>query len=129
MASTVTNPSFPDLKHRLDKNKKPGDKDLYSHVSKVMAHIVRHCPDDGMNKLEEVSYILKHSNTIKKEEFLKTKVNKDYAKPSDEVTKACTQVYIDSCKKYFVVSFFIAFIMSPLEKTNCQKRRGRGGRS
>jgi hypothetical protein len=61
MASTVTNA---DLKSRLEKSKKPGDKDLYTHVSKVMAHLMKHCPEDAMNKLEEVSYLMKHKDTI-----------------------------------------------------------------
>lgn len=87
MASTVTNPELQNLKARLEKHKKAGDKDLYAHVTKVMAHMMKHCPDDAMNKLEEVSYIMKHKDTIQMDEFLKTKVYKDYAKPSDEATK------------------------------------------
>ena len=60
MASqAVTNSQFQNLKQRLDKNKK-GDKDLYAHVTKVMSHIMRHCPDDSLNKLEEVSYVYKN---------------------------------------------------------------------
>ena len=54
-----------------------------------MAHIVRHCPDDSMNKLEEVSYIMKDPS-IDKEQFLKTKIVKGYAQPSDETTKSNT---------------------------------------
>ena len=90
MASTVTNSEFQNLKARLDKSKKPGGKDLYTHVSKVMAHLMKHCPEDAMNKLEEVSYLMKHKDTIKSDEFLKMKVTKDYAKPSDEATKLKT---------------------------------------
>lgn len=84
----------------MEKHKKQGDKDLYTHVSKVMAHIVKHCPDDSMNKLEEVSYIMKNPS-IDKEQFLKTKIVKGYAQPSDEATKMNTQPVIDGCKKYF----------------------------
>lgn len=57
-----------------------------------------------MNKLEEVSYILKDPK-INKEEFLKTKIVKGYAQPSDETTKMNIQPTIDGFKKYFGVSF------------------------
>ena len=80
-----------------------------------MAHIVRHCPDDSMNKLEEVSYIMKNPY-IDKDQFLKTKIVKGYAQPSDETTKTNTQPFLDGCKKYFVVSFTLFFIC--LGKTN-----------
>jgi hypothetical protein len=50
---------FQDLKSRLEKNKAKDGKDLYSHVAKVMSAIMKHCPHDSMNQLEEYSYLLK----------------------------------------------------------------------
>ena len=106
MAEAVTQSL--NLKQRLEKNQKPDSQDLYSHVAKVMAHIVNHCPDQSMNKLEEVSYILKDPK-INKEDFLKTKIIKGYAQPSDETTKMNTQPTLDGVKKYFGVSLSIIF--------------------
>lgn len=80
-----------------------------------MAHIVRHCPDDSMNKLEEVSYIMKDPS-IDKEQFLKTKIVKGYAQPSDDTTKSNTQPFLEECKKYFAVSYH--FVLIFLGKTN-----------
>jgi hypothetical protein len=65
---------------------------------------MQHCPDDAMNKLEEVSYILKRPETLSKDEFLKVKVFKEYAHPSDEVSKSNTGPAIDACKVFFKVS-------------------------
>ena len=46
-------------------------KNLYSHMSKVIDHIVEHCPLEALNKLEEISYLIKNEDKIKMEEFLK----------------------------------------------------------
>ena len=37
----------------------PAEKDLYKHLCSVMNHIVKHCPEEGLNKLEEISYLQK----------------------------------------------------------------------
>lgn len=50
---------FVDLKTRLEKNQTSKGKDLYAHIAKVMSAIMKHCPHDSMNKLEEYSYLLK----------------------------------------------------------------------
>jgi hypothetical protein len=48
-----------------------------------MSHIVQHCPDQALNKFEEISYAMKHKESIKIEDFLETGVSRDYSKPSD----------------------------------------------
>ena len=68
----------------------PEEKDLYKHLSKVMTHIVKHCPEEGLNKLEEISHLTKQNDGAKIEKYLKTAVNKSYAVPSDEKTAAMT---------------------------------------
>ena len=76
-----------------DNVKKNEDKDLYGHITKVMSHLVRHThPSDSLNKFEEVSHLIK--NPVKAEEFLLTKQNREYAKPSDEALKQTTQEVI-----------------------------------
>lgn len=92
-----------DLKQALSKQKS-GDKDLYQHVSKVMSHVVKHCPQDALNKLEEVSYLIKNKDNINMSKFLKTEVAKDYAKPADESTRQATQDFISKSKAFFSVS-------------------------
>jgi len=74
------------LKSRLEKNKNSNGKDLYSHVAKVMSAIMKHCPHDSMNKLEEYSYLLKLDDAEFMNQFLKTKIYKEYAKPADSAS-------------------------------------------
>jgi len=100
-----------DLKSCLSKHKKEGN-DLYEHVSQVMSHIVQHCPRDSLNKFEEVSYLIKKQNSINIDDFLKTRVAKDYAQPADESTKASTSQSISEAKKFFTVRYHFIFIYS-----------------
>jgi hypothetical protein len=44
---------------------------------------MKHCPHDSMNKLEEYSYLLKLDDAEFMNQFLKTKIYKEYAKPAD----------------------------------------------
>ena len=47
--------------------------DLYSHLIEVFGHLMMHYPDEGLEKIEEVSYLCKNSQGIRMEDFLKTK--------------------------------------------------------
>jgi hypothetical protein len=69
----------------------------------VMAHIVKHCPHQGMEKIEEVSWLNKGQPGIVKSDFLKMSVSNEYAKPSCETQKKNTQEFIMENKKHFVV--------------------------
>jgi len=55
-----------------------------------MDHIVFHCPLEALNKLEEISYLLKHENTHDIQAFLKINEVKTYSKPADQQTKEAT---------------------------------------
>ena len=80
----------------------PADKDLYKHLAKVMNHIVKHCPEDGLNKLEEISYLSKLNDKTVEDKFLKTSVSKAYAAPTDEKTAQVTSALAESTKTLFV---------------------------
>ena len=54
-----------------------------------------HCPEDSLNKLEEISYLLKHQDTIAIDKFLNVNCVPIYSKPADEVTKSATKDAID----------------------------------
>jgi len=94
---------FGSVKDQLQTHISKQDKDsnLYSHMSKLMDHIVFHCPNDALNKLEEISYLLKHPDTVQMQEFLRVNTNVYYNKPSDEGTKQMSAGFIDSAKKFF----------------------------
>jgi len=44
-----------------------------------------HCPDEGLDKFEEISYLLKHKDRIDMSEFIRSDGDKDYAKPNDDI--------------------------------------------
>lgn len=44
---------------------------LFAHIQEVLRHIVLHYPSEALNKLEEISYLLKHQNIIAIHEFLR----------------------------------------------------------
>jgi len=51
------------LRAHLD-NQKTETGDLYTHLTKVMSHLVNHVPaDEALNQLEEVSYLHKKGST------------------------------------------------------------------
>lgn len=81
-----------------------GEKDLYSHVTRVCSHVVRHQPHDALDKLEEVSHLMKEKNGLDLNKFLKTGVSKDYAAPSDDSVREGTKQFIADSKPYFIVS-------------------------
>lgn len=80
----------------------PEDKDLYKHLASVMNHVVKHCPDEGLNKLEEISYLQKLNDKNLEAQYLKTCVKKSYAAPADEKTTQVTSVIAASTKPLFV---------------------------
>ena len=50
---------FDNLRNILKNAKHSSGQDLYTHLVDVMNHIVMHCPDSGLDKFEEISYLLK----------------------------------------------------------------------
>ena len=63
-----------------------------------MSHIVTHCPAEALNKLEEISYLLKNKDTIAIENFLKLHQTNLYACPSLANMKSATTDLITASK-------------------------------
>jgi len=91
---------FSDLKTHLSlcKGENPDLGNLYNHISECMSHIVTHCPSQALNKIEEISYLLKQSDTIAIENFLKVNAEHTYAQPSDDGMVAATKDKITQSK-------------------------------
>lgn len=68
-----------------------------------MNHAVLHCPDDALNKLEEISYLIKHGDKLAISDFLKVNESRLYAHPSSEDTVDSTEFIIDDSAKFFKV--------------------------
>lgn len=77
-----------------------------------MDFIVCHCPTDGLDKFEEISYLLKNKDTVKLEEFLNTEDRPTHAFPNGD-RKEITEKFIAQVKKYFEVSYIITNILGP----------------
>jgi len=68
-----------------------------------MNYMVSHVPHDGLNKLEEISYLTKNKDQIKIDDFLKSEEPKCYAKPSDKETRDATSYGIEESTEFFKV--------------------------
>lgn len=69
---------------RNQKSKANPNTNLHKHINDIMNHIVLHCPSDALNKLEEISYLLKHGDMLAIEDFLKVNEARLYSQPSTE---------------------------------------------
>lgn len=67
----------------------------------MMNHIVVHCPRDALDKLEEISYLIKNGDYIAIEDFLKMNESKLYAAPSTQEMRNNTDSVIASSQKFF----------------------------
>jgi hypothetical protein len=68
-----------------------GPRSLYDHLSDTLNHLVMYYPDEALQRLEEVSYLLKKGDTIAIEEFLRINDTRAYAAPSKAVAKATSK--------------------------------------
>jgi hypothetical protein len=64
---------YDNLKNLLKGAKSTSGADLYAHLQETFKKLILHFPDQGLDKIEEVSYLLKHQmpNGLKMEDFLK----------------------------------------------------------
>ena len=53
---------YQDLKGLLRNAKAGEENNLYEHVVEVMNHIIVHSPEEALNNLEEISFLLKNEN-------------------------------------------------------------------
>lgn len=58
-------------KKLLKDMKSTSGNDLYTHLVEVFGHLMRHYPQEALDKFEEVSYLCKHKDSINMKEFLK----------------------------------------------------------
>jgi hypothetical protein len=74
------------------KDAKGEGTDLYTHLLEVFNVLILHYPEDSLDKLEEVSYLVKHKNHKEMREWLLVEefwnFKKSCANKADFVTKA-----------------------------------------
>lgn len=100
---------FSTLKNELETKKCPDDKtkNLYDHMSKVMDHIILHCPNEALNKLEEISFLIKNNDNYGIQNFLEINKVQLYNQPGEATIKAATGEYIKDAKFFFEVSLHL----------------------
>jgi len=83
--------------------KTAGKVSLYDHIVKVVDRIVLSCPDQAIERFEEISYLIKHSDSLKLEEFVKITDERPYARHNGEIAQR-TQASIESLRSMFPTS-------------------------
>ena len=94
------NEKFDGLKTILKNIKSKTGKDLYSHLQQVFRTLILHYPDKALEKIEEVSYLIKKGDELKLTDYLQTSDMRNYS-------EVCGQMggYIDFMKKQFPEPF------------------------
>lgn len=73
---------YDNLKTLLKGAKSTSGNDLFSHLQETFKRLILHYPDQALEKIEEVSYLLKHSGQgaagLKLEDFLLTEEIHNY---------------------------------------------------
>lgn len=83
--------------------KAAGKGNLYDHIVQVVDRIVMTCPDKAIERFEEVSYLIKHGDTLRLEEFLKTSIDTSYS-CHDAQLAAGTEEVIKSLRALFATA-------------------------
>lgn len=99
--------NFDNLRNILKNARHSSGHDLYQHLVEVMNHIVMHCPDNGLDKFEEISYLLKLLRDGKIEnlsDFLEVTDDRSYCKPGKEAHADLTAKYLQKAKVFFNVT-------------------------
>jgi len=82
MATVVSqkelNDKFTGLKTILKNVKSSKGSDMYTHLQEVIKQLILHYPDQALDKLEEVSYLIKHADTLAMDRFLKVSDMRNY---------------------------------------------------
>lgn len=87
---------FKDITMFLKNSQTPDGSDLYNLMQEIFNKLIEHYPDQALDKLEEVSYLLRNRKNVNFEDFLNTCVNKNYTKLTNDLAE-----YHEQLKPYF----------------------------
>ena len=76
---------------------------MYEHLNETLSLLCMFYPDEALQRLEEVSYLVKNKDTKNIDEFLKLHDKRCYSAPNKAVAKASNKA-VDVVKKMFEVS-------------------------
>ena len=83
---------FDTLQNTLRTIKSSKGDDLLTHLQNVFKVLILHYPDQALDKLEEVSYLLKNADTHKIEDFLKVSDTRTYRDVCNEMSAYIAQM-------------------------------------
>lgn len=73
------------------KTTESGPRSLYDHIAEVLNHLCIYYPDESLQRLEEVSYLIKaqtsKEDTVALEEFLRVHDKRSHSTPNAQVSK------------------------------------------
>jgi len=87
---------FKDITMFLKNSQTPDGSDLYALMQEIFNKLIEHYPDQALDKLEEVSFLLRNRKNVKLEDFLNTCVNKNYSKLTNDLAE-----YHEQLKPHF----------------------------
>ena len=76
---------------------------IYEHIVKVVDRIVQSCPDQAIERFEEISYLIKNSDTLRLEDFVRCSDERGYARHDAQMAEG-TRSAIEELRKMFASS-------------------------
>ena len=73
---------------------------IYEHIVKVIDRIVQSCPDRAIERFEEISYLIKNSDEVCIEEFVRCNEERKYAQHCAQTSEG-TSEGIETLRKMF----------------------------
>ena len=73
---------------------------IYEHIVKVVDRIVQSCPDQAIERFEEISYLIKNSDTLRLEDFVRCSDERGYARHDSQMAEG-TNSAIAELRKMF----------------------------
>lgn len=80
-----------------------GNASIYEHIIQVIDRIVQSCPDQAIERFEEISFLIKNSDEVNMEEFVRCHEDRRYAKHCGQTAEG-TKAAIESLRKMFPAS-------------------------
>ena len=82
---------------------KTNNTSIYEHIIQVVDRIVQSCPDQAIERFEEISFLIKNSDEINMEEFVRCHEDRRYAKHCEQTAQGTADA-IESLRKMFPVT-------------------------
>ena len=76
---------------KILQQKAGGANSIYEHIVAVIDRIVQSCPDQAIERFEEISYLIKNSGDVELEEFVRCKDIRGHSQHDDATAKGTNE--------------------------------------